>query len=468
MLWEKYGFSKNIFFVEALEPNDEEMDLFVGNHTQIENFLIDCFSSERSLKIVSGQLGVGKTTFVNACQYYSNIQHIPNSSLIPDKMLICYPKVQIQDTDTVESVIQKVISSICNSIVKYSNTKIHGKINDLVKYFTSLSLSTGGTQFQVNAQLAGNGGGIGIGFPGKQYKDIITWRPKLEELVTYIKNELSYKGVFIVINNLEIASKEKLNEVLNPLRDLLFDIKGLYFVLIGYSGITTTIISEIPRLKDYLSGTETIIYPMNIETMLTVIDKRVQKYKTVTASKCPLSSDAIEVFHYMSLQEARTTMKICSEVIKKAFIKKGSANSISYDEAIAAFFDYCGDEAKQIELTENNKRILENLFQNKMVRPKDFQQFGYTTRAGFHSALKALTKKGLLQIKNGGGKARYYQPTGMTMVAGITGALGQDIQAITNDLLKKKEKAQRAIRPRKLEEPQQYYMFAEEGEEEES
>jgi GTPase SAR1 family protein len=464
MLWDQLGFRKNIFFVEALEPIDDEMELFVGNSKDIEKFLIDCLSGERGLKIVTGQLGVGKTTFVNACQYYSYNQFIPNSKLKPDRTLICYPKIQIQESDNVESVIQKVISSICNSIVRYSDKKNFGHVNDLIKYFTSLSLSTGGTQFQANADLFGTGAGLSVTAPGKQYKDVITWRPKLEELVQYIQDELEYKGVFIVINNLEIATKEKLNEVLNPLRDLLFDIKGLYYILIGYSGITSTIISEIPRLKDYISGIETTIVPMSYSTMLEVIQKRVDKYRIDTMTKNPLSSDAIEIFHYMSLQEARTTMKICSEVIKKIYTKQGASKSISYIDAMSAFIDYCGDEAKQIELTENNKRILESIFKNHMVRPKDFESFGYSSKAGFHSALKALTKKGLLQIKSGGSNARFYQPTGMTMVAGITGALGDDIQRITAELLREKEKAQKAIRTRKVAEPQQYFIFVEEDE----
>ena len=141
MIWKHLGFKRNIFFVDPLAPSREDIDLFVGRDQEIKEYLIDVLSDKRSLKIVTGDIGVGKTTFVNACQYYSYDRRTPfELGFHLPQVLPCFEKIQIRESDTIDGFTEKAIISVCQSIAHHC--KIAGIDPPPAVSYTHLTLPT--------------------------------------------------------------------------------------------------------------------------------------------------------------------------------------------------------------------------------------------------------------------------------------------------------------------------------------
>jgi hemoglobin-like flavoprotein len=86
-------------------------------------------------------------------------------------------------------------------------------------------------------------------------------------------------------------------------------------------------------------------------------------------------------------------------------------------------------------LSEPQIKILTTVFEKKSCRPKDYQHFNYKTPQAFIAALKGLVLKRLLTVEERG-RARIYRMTGLTVLAAIKGALGDELMNVGVELLK--------------------------------
>jgi len=439
MVWRHLGFQRNIFFVEPLTPTEEDMKLFVGRDNEINRFLIDVLSDQRALKIVSGEIGVGKTTFVNACQFFCYTGNPPSDFKFEiSRVLPCFEKIQIRETDTLDELTIKTIVTICRSIAfhcKMENVSPPKEVQQILNYFMDLAFDSGGSGYTAGGSIVGTGAQFGRTKESKVPNILRNARLQLKNLIDLIRNDLGFAGVFIVVNNLDILTKPKLTEFLNDGRDELFDITGIYWTLIGHKGIGSIIETECERVADYLSGVELHIDAFNFNGMKQVIEKRVEEFRIDENRKCPLTFDTIEAFYYFSVQELRETFRICSEITKSVLLLDPSLEVIPPDMAMRAFQGYAHNRAKDMDLSESSIRVLKAVYDRKSCRPKDYEQFGYKTLQGFIAALKSLVSKKLLSVEEQG-RARKYRMTGMTMIAAITGALGDEIQEVVLDKIK--------------------------------
>lgn len=442
MIWKALGFKRDIFFVEPLLPNEDDIRLFVGRDKEIEKYLVDMLNSTRALKIVSGGIGVGKTTFVNACQYFSYINKLPFEFKFPiPKLLPCFQKIQIRETDTLDDFFQQALTSICRSMdlhCRLAGTEPPEEVRKILSYFQELSFTTSEGGFSVSAGAFGFGAGVGATAKSEAQNVIRNARLHLEKLVDIAKRDFGFSGVFVLVNNVDILSKERLLSFFNVARDELFDVPGIYWTFIGREGLGSIIETEVDRVADYLSGTESHIPPLDFVKTREIIEVRVQSFRLKDSIKCPLSDNTISTIYYLSLQELRETLKICGEIVKRVMIGSSFHDVIPRELAMFHFMKYAHDRAKDLDLTESAGRILKAVYEKESCRPKDFQKFGYKTPQAFITALKGLVKKRLLSVEEKG-RARIYRMTGMTVLAAITGAFGDEIQKVAFEKLKNGE-----------------------------
>ena len=64
-LYKFFGFKENIFNTRPLLANKQDAEKFIGREEHIKSFMIDISTDDRALVLVTGQKGVGKTSFVN-------------------------------------------------------------------------------------------------------------------------------------------------------------------------------------------------------------------------------------------------------------------------------------------------------------------------------------------------------------------------------------------------------------------
>lgn len=440
MIWQHLGFKENIFFIKPLMPTKEDIELFAGRTNDISKFVFDVFNEKRALKIVSGELGVGKTTFVNACQYYSYIQQVPFQHPFPiPKILPCFEKIQIRETDTLDDITQKSIVALSRSIVIHCekhNISSPKEAKDILSYFLDLSIKSGGGSLGGGVSILGTGANFSKSSSSASVNVLRNARFYLKKLVDIVKVTLKLHGCFILINNLDILSNKKLITFVDEARDELFDIDGLYWILIGRKGIGSVIASESDRVTDYLSGTESYLAPLDFSTIKQIIKLRSEKYSNTNSIQIPLSDKVISAVHYLSMQETRETFKICGEIVKRVISFNPSFKQVPDGIAIDTLFNYSYDCTKDLDLNPPQLAVLKAVYKSEdnSCRPKDFGRFGYKSSQGFIGALKGLVRKRLLTVEERG-RARIYKLTGMTAMAAITGALGEEIRKASRENL---------------------------------
>ncbi|MEW6050445.1 MAG: hypothetical protein AB1644_05205 [Candidatus Zixiibacteriota bacterium] len=431
MIWAHLGFNRDIFFVEPLRPTEQDIKLFVGRDKEINRYLVDTLSGERSLKVVTGEVGVGKTTFVNACQYFSYINQEPEGFRFAlPRVLPCFEKIQIREADDLDLFIQQTITSVCISIALHCRLeKIEPpkEVQEILSVFLDVMIKTGGAGVSIGASLLGSGLDFGRSAEGKAQNVIKNGRIHLTHLVEIAREKLGFRGVFILVNNLDLLSKERLVTFFNAARDELFDLPGIYWTVIGRKGVGSIIETEISRVANYLSGTELYIPPLTYEKAKEVIDRRVQMFRKQDSIRSPLTDETIKIIHHFSMREIRETLKTSGDLVKSVIMVNPSLNPIPTDVAMSAFVQLAHERAKDLELSTAATNILKAVADKESCRPKDFAKYGYKTPQAFSAALKGLVKKKLLSVEERG-KATYYRMTGMTLFAAITGALGTDIQ----------------------------------------
>lgn len=442
MIWKHLGFTKDIFFVDPLKPNKDDIDLFVGRDDEIKRYLVDSLSGAKCLKVVGGLTGVGKTTFVNACQYFSYVGQSPQALPFDIPIVLpCFEKIQIRESNATEGFMAQVLNAVCQSIAfhcRLKNEEAPSEVRDILSVFLDLFISTGGGGRSVSGSVMGTGGSVGHSLPGRAQNIIQNGKHHLTNLVEVCREKLGMTGVFVTVNNLDILRKDRLISFLNESRDEFFDIEGIYWTLIGRKGLGSVIETEAERVADYLSGTELTVEPLDLDRTMEIINTRVEAFAAHKNAVCPLSDDVIRTFHRLSMKETRETLKICGDIVKLVISIDPSLKQIPDNKATEAYIQYAQDRARNLSINESQVRILIAVSDRSKCRPKDFEKFGYSTPQGFSAALLGLVKKRLLSVEEQK-NARFYKMTGMSFLAGVTGALGADIQRMALGRLRTKE-----------------------------
>jgi len=221
--YESLGYKRSPFFREALEPYKTDFEVFIGRTKDVRNFL-SILNPDSGVHLISGKRGVGKTSFVNAIQYMTSLsaEEIKNLNeqykihYYPENMLPCFRKIQLEEDDSIDKVLLKVISSIIFSLDQFlrekqkngtvSSDPIRQEREEFQKLIAS-SLSNAEKKIDVNTKY-----------------DLLT------RLISSIKSNTPRNGIYLVIDNLDIVDIAVSTRILNELRDYVF-IPGLFILI---------------------------------------------------------------------------------------------------------------------------------------------------------------------------------------------------------------------------------------------
>ncbi|HIE26546.1 TPA: hypothetical protein EYP66_04600 [Candidatus Poribacteria bacterium] len=116
-IWESMGFKDNPYDARYLQPTEEDFRLFVGRENEARHFRTTTSSRREMTVIVEGDIGVGKTSFVNAQQYIS-LQQL--DSLSPHLLPSLQP-IQLHEKLSPAEITLSVLSTGI-----FSLSRIHG------------------------------------------------------------------------------------------------------------------------------------------------------------------------------------------------------------------------------------------------------------------------------------------------------------------------------------------------------
>ena len=426
-MYRNFGFTDNIFNTDPLNLNPQDLKKFVGRVQDIKNFSVDISSKDGAVTVVTGHRGVGKTSFVNVMEYAIGFEHGFFKKYIKidiPKLIPCYHKVQMEPDEDMKSILSKSLSSLLFSIKRFAiakNRKIPKEIEDLSDWVSEVALAS--TKVG-SVNLAGFGGGFSR---SKQYKgtsDLPTnvLEHKIEEVVQLVKKEFRVDGIILNINNVDILEEKKVCDFFNQLRDYLFNIKGLWVVIIGQPGLYSSLYQQATRVAEVISGQETRLNPLSEEDTANVLRMRQRIYSKnkKKLAHLPIEENFIREIYRHSDGEIRTVFKACDDITRSMFIKNPNFKSISTSIGKDLLKDILGQQLSLESMKSKDREIIRAIFNKGSFRPKDYAILKLKSAVDFTNKARALISKNLLKKEVKGNIAKY-KATGVIHLAHYSG-----------------------------------------------
>lgn len=330
--FERLGYRANPLEVRSLEPNDEGLRLLVGRNEEMQALCTLLLSTDKVI-CVEGAWGVGKTSLVNAASYFLSTKYLDQK--LKQKIIPCSKTFELTAELTLDDFVRSVYVHVMQALLKAAKT--HGSLDTLgdkaeaiKKYLNDPAIMTGGG---VNV--------LGIG--GSASTAINTsagfWATGIEKVAQDWLEEIfpqrNSGGVVCVIDNLEgLQSSATARRLLNSLRDRLFNVQGLKWVICGANGIVNCAASS--RVADYFTT------PLEIQDLLesrlpTVLDSRLEEYAIPGHSQqLPITHKAIEFLYSTLNSNLRGCLSMAAEYCKETVEQ---APILADDDAKTARFE---------------------------------------------------------------------------------------------------------------------------------
>lgn len=427
-MYESLGFTKSPFFTDPLEPSKEGYEKFVGRRKDVHVYLAQIAGREGCVHLVTGNPGVGKTTFVNVMQYVTSFsdpkmqfRDIVHS---PSRLISNVNKLQINSDETAQSLMLKITSSVvCSLVNAYEEKKLnipdyiekqHKWINELI---VSVGKPAGG------AQVLGVGGSFGGSSIGRAQPGMASISQLAEidrQLLEKALSDVEMNGLYVLINNLDIVDLNVLVQILNELRDELLSIKNLWIILLGLKG-TYGAIRQHPngsRLVDNFRGTETYLESLSENEAVDILKVRARKLSQdeKAQKQLPVSDVVIREIYKNCGGEIRFLFNVCDQIVRSVLTQYPSLEFV--EDGLA--FDALAPVVKELvcinDLGKRQKKLLLALLE-KPLRPKDYKIVGFSSAPDFTNVAKDLLRRHLLRKKEDQGTAVYYESAGPVVLA---------------------------------------------------
>lgn len=437
MIWDDLGYTRNIYFREPLPIDKLGRDLLAGRDLEIEDFLNACTNDNKFLKVVSGDVGIGKTSFVNACQFLCYSENYLNGSAKPKaKLLPSFKKIELSNHDSINSFSIKAIISLTTNINSHflnEGKNIPSSIQEYIDYWTKIKLKTSSGGLSIGASLLGSGGHVDRQtntFAANEMHDPLS---AFENLLRLILGLTDISGIFMLIDNIDTVDSKNVIRILDEIRDSYFTLDDIYWILIGQKGLGEMISGRSRRLGGYLTGAEISLSKISSIMFLNAIQEREKAFRIANKADVkkfknrrkkisnllrkqkvpdyeiypPLDEQTHKMIYEFAHFELREAFKICYDITVRAQEYITANGQLYLQDAFNYLVEYCDTIASYIDSFEDYKSILSKIYLKNEVNNSAYDDFGCNSASGFESILRKLKNSGFLIPKTVGVKKFY-------------------------------------------------------------
>lgn len=392
-----WGFNGNPFNVKSLPPDGFGAELLVGRADELA-LLTRRLNNPPKLPTLEGMNGVGKSSIVNVAGYSCFNAFISD----PERPLYipCRKIFQFTPTSNRDSFIMEVLLEVAQTLIEYS-VRIEGpRLRKVVE--------ATGLKDWINApQMRSFQGAFGPIGAGSSIETNTSEGYSLSGFPSAVKNILSQAfpheasgGVVCVIDNLELLqTSEAARDLLEALRDELFNVQGLRWVLCGALGIVKGVTSS-PRL-DGMMFEPIDVKKIPDESVGEILASRIRAFRKEDESYLPLIAEDFSRLYRVLSGNIRAllghTDEFCqfvseqglhpeSDLQKRETFQKWLKEKCqsAHDGARAAV----GPRAWEVF---TDAIVLDGLFS-----PSDFEHFRFNSTQAFRPHVKDLEDAGLV------------------------------------------------------------------------
>jgi DNA-binding MarR family transcriptional regulator len=399
MHYEKWGFRDNPFMTTSLPPTEEGSKLLIDRADLIRKIQMRLSAGSKILTI-EGLNGVGKTSLVNVAVYRhfrDRLSAEKGALLIP-----CKTQFQLQTDEVAEAFSRRVLIEVMQTLITARNDLPIP--SGMVKTPDASAVDR-----WLNAPIFSNrgadisilGSGLGISTGGAPNESSgFNESGLLKAITDYLEMLFPNRkdgGVVCLIDNLELLQTSKnAREVFERLRDVLFSLPGIRWVLCGALGIVNGIASS-PRMDGYLHR------PIEVEDLshdvaAEIFNTRVGALRTRSDARLPMGADQFELLFDVYRGNLRSALAACDEFCGWVAEEHGEFGLFDDDLFKGWFRTQMHDayEAAHAELRPRAFEVFAIACDFEVFSPSDCAEFGYKTPNALRPQIKSLEEAGLL------------------------------------------------------------------------
>ena len=422
-MWKSLGFSNSPYNTQPLSPCEEDAALLVGRQNEMITLCTEMESNAQGVYVISGQPGVGKTSFFNVTQY------LLENSLAPcgPHLLAARALCPIRPGDDDHTIAQRAVTMLVRSIEAYctlANRPLPPETKKISKWIGARG--GGSVDFGINILNFGANFGRSVDLPPYSEATFERLQDVLTCLISEVVAVLGFDGAFIAIDNLENLEDRHIGDLLLSFRDTLFQTPNVWWVLIGPSGLGSMIQTLEPKVFERLSGVGLELPTIELKELHEAIEKRVQRFHASGDGHAPLPMQVHDHLFKASHGEIRFVFKygnaICTQFlsgVRTKVLSDGlSLNANVVDKALGRILVQqqipervaesvltliVKTELEGLNLKRKDKEILAMIGEVGGTRPSNFRDFGLKSIADFSTNYlrKLLDQNLLLKIQQG-------------------------------------------------------------------
>jgi Cdc6-like AAA superfamily ATPase len=263
-VWEFYGLKENPFSISPLlvQGGVIPVESFVGRDDQLKRLGRTFGSPGGSRTVVYGEVGVGKTSFVN----------VARRKAFEKGFFTPFVEIAVLDDWDAQKLILNTLSSIYSTLRLMNDRPISENTYKKLESLTEIAIE----EKSVGVSLGGWGGNYGVQRKVPQQIPINTLIQFFKEIIEDLKGRTK-KDVIIHYNNLELMSEEGARNLFSNLRDFL-QTANVHFVFVGNASVNS-IIQSLPRVSSIFSDTPIHIENLSLEEIKEILRRRVDGMK---------------------------------------------------------------------------------------------------------------------------------------------------------------------------------------------
>jgi hypothetical protein len=401
-IYQKWNFKDNPFKTSPLPSEVEGNKLIAGRENEIKRLTRRIYNQPQ-IPTLEGLNGIGKTSIINVSIFRAFKQYLNNRDKSP-LFIPCISSFQLKKDTKADDFLDEVLIEIAQTLIKYKeNLKtlkvpIPKNIEEIDKWLNSPF--TKSAQGSIGIATVQFGGGQTIETNTSRGFEKSGFRRAIKNWLKQVFPKDNSGGIVCVIDNLELLEKSiTARKVVEELRDSLFSIHGIRWIMCGSLGIVSSIVSS-PRLEGLMHD------PIEIGSILKMhltelYDKRVQAYLLNENYYLPITKQSFSLLYDVLKWNIRNTLKYtndyCTWVADKEVkpLTDNDKEDLFMEWIVEKSNKYYKDIKNQIQ-PRTLKLFKDVINIDGIFALSDYELFDYSSAQEMKNCVKSLESVGLL------------------------------------------------------------------------
>ena len=390
-IWGLYGFGSNPFSTSPIlvKGGDIPLECFVGREDQIKQLGKILGSKGGSRSLVYGDIGVGKTSFVNIVRHHA----IKSGYFTPFK------EIAIRSDWTPDDFILNTLAGIFATLQVLKDKPISNETYS--KLDTLIDVAFSDTNLSV--EILGFGGGYS---KNRKSPSRIT-SLALTDFFTQVCQEIVEKtnhDLIIHYNNVELLSEKDIHKLFENLRDF-FQIQGVNFVFVGNLTVKGYF-QSITRFSSIMSDTPIHIETFTLEEINEILLKRFESMKIEDLEYViPYTKGCLKILFDLWGGNIRNILNSLSTAVCEVTEEK----PIIVDEnLLAKTLKSVLEKRYYPQLTPRAKDVLNEIAKRDEITNKGLSDILDLPRSNISQYLRDLEQAGCIYLRRKTGKDKFW------------------------------------------------------------